>query len=140
MSKTSYIVSPKFKKSSFSNEYWTNKINNKIVTIIVTVMWRWSSFSINLNDDEKEKEENLENLLLSDYDYDFIETDDGCERFIEIKDEKKYSEDELNLIYKSMYEDLEEEYYDETYMEENGWDLSDTTYEISDGVDLTEDI
>jgi hypothetical protein len=135
-----YIVKPKYKKSTISNEYWTNMINNKPVTLIVSVQWRWSSFTINLNDEEKEKVEKSEHLLLSDYDYDFIETDDGCERFIEIKDEKKYSEDELNLIYKSMYEDLEEEYYDETYMEENGWDLSDTTYEISDGVDLTEDI
>ena len=38
-----------------------------------------------------------------------------------------------------MYEDLEEEYYDET-MEEHGWDLSDTTYKITGGVELTEDI
>ena len=135
-----YIVKPKYKKSSFSNEYWTNFINNKSVTLKVTVQWRWSSFNINLNEEEKKAVEVSEDLLLSDYDYDFIETDDGCERFIEIKDEKKYSDDELNLIYKSMYEDLEEEYYDETYMEENGWDLSDTTYEISDGVELTEDI
>ena len=135
-----YIVKPKYKKSTISNEYWTNIINDKPVTVIVSIQWRWSSFTINLNDEEKEKVEKSEHLLLSDYDYDFIETDDGCERFIEIKDEKKYSEDELNLIYKSMYEDLEEEYYDETYMEENGWDLSDTTYEISDGVELTEDI
>jgi len=135
-----YIVKPKYKKSTISNEYWTNMINNKPVTLIVSVQWRWSSFTINLNDEEKEKVEKSEHLLLSDYDYEFIETDDGCDRFIKIKDEKKYSEDELNLIYKSMYEDLDEEYYDETYMEENGWDLSDTTYEISDGVDLTEDI
>ena len=133
-----YIVKPKYKKSTISNEYWTNIINDKPVTVIVSIQWRWSSFTINLNDEEKEKVEKSEHLLLSDYDYDFIETDDGCERFIEIKDEKKYSEDELNLIYKSMYEDLEEEYYDETYMEENGWDLSDTTYEISGGVELTE--
>ena len=135
-----YIVKPKYKKSTISNEYWMNIINDKPVTVIVSIQWRWSSFTINLNDEEKEKVEKSEHLLLSDYDYDFIDTDDGCERFIEIKDEKKYSEDELNLIYKSMYEDLEEEYYDETYMEENGWDLSDTTYEISDGVELTEDI
>ena len=135
-----YIVKPKYKKSSLSNEYWTNIINDKVVTLIVSVQWRWSSFSINLNEVEKKEVEESDHLLLSDYDYDFIETDDGCERFIEIKDENNYSEGELNLIYKSMYEDLEEEYYDETYMEENGWDLSDTTYEISGGVELTEDI
>ena len=135
-----YIVKPKYKKSTISNEYWTNMINNKPVTLIVSVQWRWSSFTINLNDEEKKVVEKSDHLLLSDYDYDFIETDDGCERFIEIKDENNYSKGELNLIYKSIYEDLEEEYFDETFMEENGWDLSDTTYEISGGVELTEDI
>ena len=138
--KKTYIVKPKYKKSSLSNEYWTNIINDKQVTLIVSVQWRWSSFNINLNDEEKVIVEECEHLLLSDYDYDFIETDDGCERFIEIKDENNYTEKDLNLIYKSIYEDLEEEYYDETYMEENGWDLSDTTYEITCGVELEEDI
>ena len=136
-----YTVKPKYKKSSFSNEYWTNIINDKlVVTLIVSVQWRWSSFTINLNDDEKKKVEESDHLLLSDYDYEFIETDDGCERFIEIKDEDDYSEGDLKLIYESMYEDIEEEYFDETYMEENGWDLSGTEYEISGGVELIEDI
>ena len=136
-----YTVKPKYKKSSLSNEYWINIINDKlVVTLIVSVQWRWSSFTINLNDDEKKKVEESDHLLLSDYDYEFIETDDGCERFIEIKDEDDYSEGDLKLIYESMYEDIEEEYFDETYMEENGWDLSGTEYEISGGVDLEEDI
>ena len=135
-----YIVKPKYKKSTISNEYWTNMINNKPVTLIVSVQWRWSSFTINLNDEEKEKVEKSEHLLLNDYDYEFIETDDGCDRFIDIKDENNYTEGEIYLIYKSIYEDIDEEYYDENYMEENGWDLSDTTYEISDGVELIEDI
>tara|TARA_A100001015_G_C14802816_1_gene637647 strand:- start:430 stop:846 length:417 start_codon:yes stop_codon:yes gene_type:complete len=135
-----YIVKPKYKKSSISNEYWINKINNKSVTIVISVQWRWSSFNINLNDDDKKKVEKLEHLLLSDYDYDFIETDDGCERFIEIKDENNYTARELKMIYESMYEDMEEEIFDETFMEENGWNLSDTTYEISGGVELEEDI
>tara|TARA_Y100000022_G_scaffold134674_1_gene116993 strand:+ start:52 stop:471 length:420 start_codon:yes stop_codon:yes gene_type:complete len=139
MSKT-YIVKPKYKKSSFSNEYWTNFINNKSVTLVVSVQWRWSSFSINLNDEEKKKVEESEHLLLSDYDYEFIETDDGCDRFIEIQNEINYTTEELNLIYKSLYEDIDEEYFDETFMEENGWDLSDTTYEISGGVELEKDI
>ena len=134
-----YIVKPKYKKSSLSNEYWINKINNKSVTIVISVQWRWSSFNINLNDDDKKKVEKSEHLLLSDYDYDFIETDDGCERFIEIKDENNYTARELKMIYESMYEDIDEEYFDETYMEENGWDLSDTTYEITGGVELVEE-
>ena len=135
-----YIVKPKYKKSSTSNEYWTNIINDKQVTLIVSVQWRWSSFSINLNDEEKKEVEESEHLLLSDYDYEFIETDDGCDRFIEIQKENEYTDRELNLIYNSIYEDIDEEYFDETYMEENGWDLSDTTYEISGGVELEEGI
>ena len=135
-----YIIKPKYKKSSLSNEYWTNMINNKSVTVVVTVLWRWSEFSINLNDEDKVLVEESEHLLLSDYDYDFIETDDGCERIIEIQDENDYSEEEIKMIYESMYEDIDEEYFDETYMEENGWDLSDTTYEITGGVELEEDI
>ena len=135
-----YIVKPKYKKSSLSNEYWTNIINNKSVTIVISIQWRWSSFNINLNDEEKKTVEESEHLLLSDYDYDFIETDDGCERFIEIKGEKDYTARELKMIYESIYEDIEEEIFNETFMEENGWDLSDTTYEISGGVELEEDI
>ena len=134
-----YILKPKYKKSTSSNEYWTNTINNKSVTVVVTVLWRWSEFSINLNDEDKVPVEESEHLLLSDYDYDFIETDDGCDRFIEIQDENDYSEEEIKMIYESMYEDIDEEYFDETYMEENGWDLSDTTYEITGGVELTEE-
>ena len=134
-----YIVKPKYKKSSLSNEYWTNIINNKSVTVIVTVLWRWSEFSINLTDKEKIEIEGSDHLLLSDYNYDFIETDDGCERIIEIQDENNYPARELKMIYESMYEDIDEEYFDETYMEENGWDLSDTTYEITGGVELTEE-
>ena len=135
-----YIVKPKYKKSSLSNEYWTNIINNKSVIIVISIQWRWSSFNINLNDEEKKTVEESEHLLLSDYDYDFIETDDGCERFIDIQNEKDYTARELKMIYESMYEDIEEEIFDETFMEENGWDLSDTTYEISGGVELEEDI
>ena len=132
-----YIVKPKYKKSSLSNEYWTNIINDKQVILIVSVQWRWSSFNINLNEEEKKKIEDSDDLLLSDYDYDFIETDDGCERFIEIVDEEKYTKKEITLIYESMYEDIDEEIFDENFMEENGWNLSDTTYEITGGVEFT---
>ena len=48
-----YILKPKYKKSTSSNEYWTNMINNKSVTVVVTVLYRWSEFSINLTDKEK---------------------------------------------------------------------------------------
>jgi len=133
---STYIIEPKVKKSTFSNEYWTNEINGKLVTIIVTIMWRWGEFSITITEVQKKKIENLDELLLSDYEYEFICTDDGCERFIEIQNEDSFSKQELEKIYETMYEDVDEEIYDESFMEENGWDLSDTTYEINGGVDF----
>lgn len=131
-----YLIEPKVKKSTFSNEYWTNNVNGKSVTIIVTIMWRWGEFSITITEDQKKKIENSDKLLLSDYEYEFISMDDGCERFIEIQNEDTFSKQELDKIYKTMYEDTDEELYDELFMEENGWDLADTTYEINGGVDF----
>ena len=130
------LIEPKVKKSTFSNEYWTNNVNGKSVTIIVTIMWRWGEFSITITEDQKKKIENSDKLLLSDYEYEFISMDDGCERFIEIQNEDTFSKQELDKIYKTMYEDTDEELYDELFMEENGWDLADTTYEINGGVDF----
>lgn len=134
--KATYLIEPKFKKSTFSNEYWTNEVNGKSVTIMVSIMWRWGEFSITLTEDQKKKIENSDELLLSDYNYEFISTDDGCERFIEIQNEDSFSKQELEKIYETMYEDVDEEIYDESFMEENGWDLSDTTYEINGGIDF----
>ena len=131
-----YLIEPKVKKSTFSNEYWTNNVNGKSVTIIVTIMWRWGEFSITITEDQKKKIENSDKLLLSDYEYEFISMDDGCERFIEIQNEDTFSKQELDKIYKTMYEDTDEELYDELFMEENGWDLADTTYEINGSVDF----
>lgn len=133
---STYIIEPKVKKSTFSNEYWTNEVNGKSVTITVTIMWRWGEFSITITEDQKKKIENSDELLLSDYEYEFISTDDGCERFIEIQNEDSFSKQELEKIYETMYEDTDEELYDELFMEENGWDLADTTYEINGGIDF----
>ena len=134
---TTYLIKPKYKKSSYSNEYWTNSIENKEVTLIVTIQWRWSSYSINLTDEQKKIVEESDNLLLSDYDYEFIDNDDGCERFLVIENENNYTARELKAIYKTIYED-DDEIYDENFMEENGWDIDDTTYEINGGIELEE--
>ena len=139
MSKT-YIVKPKYKKSSFSNEYWTNFINNKSVTLVVTVQWLRSIFSINLNEEEKKKVEKSYYLMLSDYDYSFIETEDHCDRIFSIQNEINYTARELKMIYNTIYEDIDELLFNEIFMKENGWNLSETTYEISGGVELIENV
>ena len=88
-----------------------------------------------IKDEQKKIVEESDNLLLSDYDYEFIDNDDGCERFVVIENENNYTARELKAIYKTIYED-EDEIYDEEFMEENGWVLDDTTYEINGGVIL----
>tara|TARA_X000000950_G_C13556311_1_gene513673 strand:- start:160 stop:621 length:462 start_codon:yes stop_codon:yes gene_type:complete len=138
--KKTYIIEPKYKKSSFSNEYWINRILNKDVTVVVTVQWRWSVFSINLTDEEKNKLNNLIDINISDYDYEFDNMTDACERFIFIKNENNYTARELKEIYMMIYDNDEEEEYDEEIMEQNNWILEDTTYEISGGFILKEEL
>ena len=138
--KKTYIIEPKYKKSSFSNEYWINRISNKDVTVVVSVQWRWSVFSINLTDEEKNKLNNLIDINISDYDYEFDNMTDACERFIFIKNENNYTARELKEIYMMIYDNDEEEEYDEEIMEQNNWILEDTTYEISGGFILKEEL
>ena len=64
-----------------------------------------------------------------------IDTDDIKHHYDTINMKYKYYNE---LSYKNNKDESDdEEYFDETYMEENGWDLSDTTYEITGGVEFT---
>ena len=54
-----------------------------------------------------------------------------------IENENNYTAIELKAIYKTIYED-DDEIYDEDFMETNGWNLDDTTYEINGGIELEE--
>ena len=58
------------------------------------------------------------------------------ERTVEIKDIEKYSEEEKKT-YDLIYEDAEEEILlDDDILEEKGWVLDDTIYEIYGGFEL----
>lgn len=133
-----YIVTPTYKKSTYSNEIWTNTVNNKTVTMINTVTWRWGEFIVNIYDSEYEELSKEDNIIINDHSGEFISTDDGCERTVEIKDIEKYSEEEKKEIYDLIYEDAEEEILldDDVLEEEKGWMLDDTIYEIYGGFEL----
>lgn len=133
-----YLVTPCYKKSTYSNEIWTNTVNNKTVTMINTVTWRWGEFIVNLYDKEYEELSKEDNIIINDHSGEFISTDDGCERTVEIKDIEKYSEEEKKEIYDLIYEDVEEEMLldDDILEEEKGWMLDDTIYEIYGGFEL----
>lgn len=133
-----YLVTPSYKKSTYSNELWTNTINNKNVTMVNTVMWRTGEFIVKLYDKEYEELLEEDNIIINDHCGEFISTDDGCERTVEIKDIEKYSEEEKKEIYDLIYEDVEDEILleDDVLEEEKGWMLDDTIYEIYGGFEL----
>jgi len=133
-----YKVTPKLKKCTYSTEIWDNIICNKKVVIEKTILWRYGEFNIEIYENEKEKLLKKDHINITDYGGEFICTTDGCEETFEIKNIEKYSENEKEEIYKSIYENIEEEIlFDESVLEEeNGWTLDDTIYEIYNGFDL----
>jgi hypothetical protein len=133
-----YKVTPKLKKCTYSTEIWDNIICNKKVVLEKTILWRYGEFNIEIYEKEKEELLKKDHININDYGGEFICTTDGCEETFEIKNIEKYSENEKEEIYKSIYENIEEEIlFDESVLEEeNGWTLDDTIYEIYNGFDL----
>lgn len=133
-----YKVTPQSKKSTYSIELWDNLICDKKVVLEKTIIWRYGEFNISIYEKEKEELLKKDYININDHDGEFICTNDGCEERVEIKNIEKYSEDEKKEIYKSIYENIEEEilFDDSVLEEENGWTLDDTIYEIYNGFDL----
>ena len=132
----SYKISPKANKCTFTREEWYIHLFDKIVHLDVTVMWRWGDFSIYITEEQKKEiETSEEEVILSDYDFELINLYDGCERFVEIRDENDYTKDEIKEIYKKIYL-TDEKIYDEDILEENGWFLEDTVTYIVNGVTI----
>jgi len=133
-----YKVIPKFKKCTYSTERWDNIICNKKVVLEKTILWRYGEFNIEIYEKEKEDLLKKEHIIINDYGGEFICTNDGCEDSFEIKDLETYSKNEKEEIFKSIYENIEEELlFDESVLEEeNGWTLDDTIYEIYNGFEL----
>ena len=98
MTKT-YKLEPEFAKSSYDEETYSKEIDGQEVEIVIINFNRWSEFEITLNDKQKEEIENKEEIMLSDYDIEFISSDDCFKRDVEIKNEKNIQK---NLFRRSM--------------------------------------
>ena len=131
----SHTISPKANKCTFTREEWYIHLFNKIVYLDVTVMWRWGDFSIYITEEEKKELESSEKVIVSEYDFELINMFDGCERFVELRNESDYTKDELKEIYKKIYL-TDEKIYDEDILEQNGWFLEDTVTYIVNGVTI----
>ena len=133
-----YTLTNEYKKGSYENEHWTNMICGKRVTLIITTTYRWGEFEVTLTEEEKEKMMSEDIVCVNDYDSSFVSNTDGCDLTSEVKNLDSYSEEEKQAIFESIYEDIEEEILkDQDDLEEDGWDLDDTIYEIVGGVELS---
>ena len=129
----SYKITACSKKATYEEEHWVNTIDNKEVKLIVTCYYRWGTFTINLTDSEKEEILKKDEVVLNDYDFEFEEMWDGDSRYVELQGEEKYSEEELKAINQTLYEDIDDEIFDEDFMESNGWYIDDTKHGFSCG-------
>ena len=142
-----YKVTASYKKSTYQKEEWVNKLSTgKHVTYYITTYFRWGDFEVELTDNEKKNIlENDDTVIMNNYSASVNELWDGVSHHEEIKDEEKYTSDEMKEIKKLLfYSKEDDEYRDEDYgididlLEENGWDLDDTEYGINGGCELTE--
>ena len=143
--KQQYLIETKHKKSVCEEQTWTNTLKNgKSVSVKVGNLYRWGHFHITINETEKADLLKKENVLINDYeDYELISMwDGGCDFWVDIVDEEKYSEEELDeiniLLYKSNEEenDDDDELYDEEKMFDNGWDETECEYTLNAPIEL----
>ena len=131
-----FKVTPEYKKSTYSNEYWVKEFDGVEVCLIISTQWRWGEFNIHLDDSEDITEFKKTNpLIINDYCGEFIQTVDGCDVTHEIKDIERLSEDIKKAVHYDIYRyDNDDILYDECVLEEEkGWLLDETVYEIYNG-------
>ena len=138
MTSNEYCVEPTNKGSIYTVEKWNITISTgKDVTLLYTQCWDYGTFELTTNDNE------IEELLQSSHI--IINNHSGCMNTLEmgwyfsdeIKDKDSYTETELNEINRLIYKnDDEEEGIDTGILEDNGWVLEDTIYEVYDGINL----
>lgn len=144
-----YKISANYKKSTYQEEHWVNKLKNgKFVTLYVTTFFRWGTFEISLTDQGKKEILEKDDIILNNYHCCMEEMWDGCDRYIELQEKDTYSPEEIKeinrLIYceddknsDSDYEyDSENDDFQEDILDANGWDLDDTIYGFTTGCEL----
>lgn len=129
--KVNYSISNVNSKNMVQNEIFTNTLSTgKLVTIMVTTVFRWGCFEIELTNKEKEEISLLDEVELNNYDSELIEMDDGCSMDLFITNEDEMTEDEIKEISETT-EDL-----NDSILEKNGWYFSDTQYIMCAPIEL----
>ena len=139
-----YQLQNTYKKSIYQCEQWNNVLENgKKVRYEITTFFRWGTFEVEIT--KKEVNELLlkDEIILNDIPGCSIqELWDGCDRYEEIVNKEKYTEEELKEIHRLLFfNDEEPDCYisdcedniDEDLLEYNEWSMDDTIYGISGG-------
>ncbi len=134
-----YILEPLLTKSSYDEEIYSKDFFGKNVDIVVISFNRWSEFEITLNNEEKEKILKKDEIDLTNYEIEFISSDDCYKKDYEIVNHEKYNDDEQAMI-NLMINGPEDEPYDEPLneLDEHGWIPGDVKYVITCGCQLKE--
>ena len=134
-----YILEPLLTKSSYDEEIYSKDFFGKNVDIVVISFNRWSEFEIILNDEEKEKILKKDEIDLSNYEIEFISSDDCYKMDYEIVNQEKYDDDETAMI-NLMINGPDDEPYDDPInnLDEHGWTSGDVKYVITCGCQLKE--
>ena len=130
---TKYSLIPYYSKSLTETQSWTRTLKNgKIVTLKVSNVYRCFKIEIELDDAEKAEILNMDTILLDKYSFTPDEME-GCDCWIEIVNEKDFTEEER--------EEIDEDNIDIDFLDEDDdWTSDyDTSYELSCGCKLIEE-
>jgi len=153
-----YVATPAYGKSSYETEQWSTTLKNgNNAAIEITTFFHYGEFSLYLTDAEKDEVLALDEVVLTDWNCEFICNNDGFCKRVEIPNKHQYTTEELEEISRSVHmcnktdhgpdsmihecdEDAETDidegcFYDET-LEKNGWCLDETIYGFQCKCDL----
>jgi len=154
-----YVATPAEGKSSYETEQWITTLKNgKFAMFEITTFFRYGEFTLYLTDAEKKEVLALDEVVLTDWNCEFICNNDGFCKNVDIPNKNKYTPNELEEISKSVHvcnksdhsresdinecgDDAETYlgvgcFYDET-LQQNGWTLDETIYGFQCKCDLT---
>jgi len=142
---STYEVEPSNKNCIYTIEHWNITISTgKDVELLYTECWKYGSFEITVNKDEIDDIINTTPVIINDIGGSVNELEMGWYYEHNIKNVKQYSDKEMKEINKVIYGDIEdndtdcdnEGCIDTCRLEDNGWTLEDTIYEVYDGLEI----
>jgi len=145
---TTYEIEPSNKSAIYTIEEWhiTTSTGSDVI-LLYTQCWDYGTFEITVDEDKIDKLITSTPIIIND--------NGGCVNTLEmgwyyehkIKNVDKYTDEEIKEINRLIYTDIDEsgdnddtdydeECVDTGRLEDNGWTLEDTIYEVYDGVEI----